>query len=782
MKRRFLAVIALVIMSAMTLSSCAIPDIFNQWFGNEVELTDAPLQTEKIADFTQGAPDASVLYPSHGWSNGDVFNVVWQNDNVYYEDGIMRLGIVEEPATVWIDGVEVPYSYTAGEARTENYYHYGDYEVRMKPSANPGTASTFFVCTGPYDLKDGEPNPHDEIDIEFLGKDTTKVQFNFFVNGKGGNEYMYDLGFDASEEFHTYGFRWEPDSITWFVDGKPVYKVTTDTSVQEAKNVRVVEALPQTAGRMLTNYWCGNERAWAWMGMYEGETRDNGTQYEWMGTSAEGAPLNSGSGSVTPDNPNPDNPNPDVNPSDPVKLDVEFLTDHKDIYTIEAPAQFADSARITYSAVVGNSWANVNTWIDGKIGGYDTLSFKIKNDGEAEVNIWLQLQNAGTNVAEEHLIIPAGEEKEFEISYSGNIQIALFFIDSSHVVTEGATYAGDITISEIKVAKKGATEDPDPTPDPEPTPDPDPVVGEYLEFKADPIYTLHNTEQYVNFVRVTYSGVDTKTYQNVNAWIKDKAAGKSEWTATVTNNGEATVYITLKLETEDHTALKEEKLEIAPGETKTLKSTFEGEAAFIYFFVDSGWSETVTTHSGDVVISGVAFSGEANTPNPDPEPTPDPDPTPDDSTSTPVTFEYWWASNTSLYSYEGSNPITIRYNGAGSGYACVGGHPGNYVAGKNVFTVTITNNGAAATKVRVDVQNGASAICNVSATAEGYDVETVEGSTLEIPAGESATLVITFNSTDGAIANIVLFVDTMREDSATYNSEIVLSDMSFSQK
>ena len=227
--------------------------------------------------------------------------------------------------------------------------------------------------------------------------------------------------------------------------------------------------------------------------------------------------------------------------------------------------------------------------------------------------------------------------------------------------------------------------------------------------------------------------------------------------------------------------MKEEKLEIAPGETKTLKSTFEGEAAFIYFFVDSGWSETVTTHSGDVVISGVAFSGEANTPNPDPEPTPDPDPTPD-STSTPATFEYWWASNTSLYSYEGSNPITIRYNGAGSGYACVGGHPGNYVAGKNVFTVTITNNGAAATKVRVDVQNGASAICNVSATAEGYDVETVEGSTLEIPAGESATLVITFNSTDGAIANIVLFVDTMREDSATYNSEIVLSDMSFSQK
>lgn len=44
-----------------------------------------------------------------------------------------------------------------------------------------------------------------EIDIEVLGKDTTKVQFNYYTNGVGNHEYMYDLGFDASEGFHTYG-------------------------------------------------------------------------------------------------------------------------------------------------------------------------------------------------------------------------------------------------------------------------------------------------------------------------------------------------------------------------------------------------------------------------------------------------------------------------------------------------------------------------------------------------------------------------------------------------
>ena len=39
---------------------------------------------------------------------------------------------------------------------------------------------------------------------------------------------MYDLGFDASQGFHTYGFDWQPDKITWYVDGKAVYTAYSD--------------------------------------------------------------------------------------------------------------------------------------------------------------------------------------------------------------------------------------------------------------------------------------------------------------------------------------------------------------------------------------------------------------------------------------------------------------------------------------------------------------------------------------------------------------------------
>ena len=93
----------------------------------------------------------------------------------------------------------------------------------MQAIKNDGVVSSFFIYTGPSDN-----NPWDEIDIEVLGKDTTKVQFNYFTNGVGNHEYMYDLGFDASKGYHTYGFDWQPDKITWYVDGKEVYSATTN--------------------------------------------------------------------------------------------------------------------------------------------------------------------------------------------------------------------------------------------------------------------------------------------------------------------------------------------------------------------------------------------------------------------------------------------------------------------------------------------------------------------------------------------------------------------------
>ena len=108
-------------------------------------LTDEPLAGETVADFTQGASER--FFSSDGWTNGSVFNTWWSGSNVLYEDGVMQLTIDENP-----DGSEENNNeYFGGEARSHEWYGYGDFEVRMKPAKKAGTASTFFTCTGDYD-------------------------------------------------------------------------------------------------------------------------------------------------------------------------------------------------------------------------------------------------------------------------------------------------------------------------------------------------------------------------------------------------------------------------------------------------------------------------------------------------------------------------------------------------------------------------------------------------------------------------------------------------------
>ena len=650
MKKRIIGVFALMLVATMALSSCSVingvVDFVNGIINPAVELTDEALNADMLIDFADGA-NPEVLFESDGWSNGDVFNVVWKKHNVIYENGIMRLSIAEEKATAWIDDAEVEYDYTAGEARTQNYYHYGDYEVSMKPSANPGTASTFFVCTGPYDLKDGVPNAHDEIDIEFLGNDTTHVQFNFFVNGVGGNEYMYDLGFDASEEFHTYGFRWLPDSITWFVDGQPVYKVTTDTTAKAAGNLKIVEKLPSTAGRILTNYWCGNERAWGWMGAYTGAVKDQGTEYQWIKTSAVGAPLN---------------PPVDVPPVEGGD-EIDWTAIDPIVPTFESTPEYTvaidgNKANVTYTDVSGSAYKPVEMDVTEAVAGKNHVYLKVTNNGTETVNVRVNMydptltgNNTATNISAtmngvavrtdldwggSFFDIPAGESAELVVYFGvGGIKLQLM-IDSSR--NDSTLRSGDVTVEDIKFAAVGEVEVPHSCKDADgdnvcdecgkgmivPPTIADPVSGNLstvidgttveLGGNVTDGYGVHGSDD--GTVKVEYTNISTNTYENVWADIADVAAGKNEISLNIKNNGAETAYITVKIEASGAVALMEGKMEIPAGEEHTFNGSFEGVAEKLYFFIDSGWSVDNTTHAGEVIISNIAFAGGEPTPDP----------------------------------------------------------------------------------------------------------------------------------------------------------------------
>ncbi len=211
------------------------------------------LEATLIADFKDGCP--KTFEKSGEWSNGSMFNVTWRKANCTFEDEKLQLIIDKDPK-----GTTIPYS--GGELRSKAFYGYGRYEVSMKAIKNDGVVSSFFTYTGPSDK-----NPWDEIDIEFLGKNTNKVQFNYYTKGSGGHEKLVDLGFDASEDFHTYAFEWRKDRIDWFVDGELVHTATNN--------------LPKTPGKIMMNAWCGTGVD-SWLKAFDDSNLPLTAEYQWI--------------------------------------------------------------------------------------------------------------------------------------------------------------------------------------------------------------------------------------------------------------------------------------------------------------------------------------------------------------------------------------------------------------------------------------------------------------------------------------------------------------------
>lgn len=193
----------------------------------------------------------ATMHKADGWSNGGMFNCTWRASNIWF-DGYLNIKIDRDYATG---------GYSGGEYRTNDTFGYGMYDVSLKAIKNDGVVTSFFTYTGPSD-----GTVWDEIDIEILGKDTTKVQFNYYTNGVGNHEYVHDLGFDASQGFHQYGFLWQPGRITWYVDGKAVHTATNN--------------IPTTPGRIMMNAWPGTGVD-EWLKPYNGRT-PLVAQYDWI--------------------------------------------------------------------------------------------------------------------------------------------------------------------------------------------------------------------------------------------------------------------------------------------------------------------------------------------------------------------------------------------------------------------------------------------------------------------------------------------------------------------
>lgn len=218
--------------------------------------TRASAATHFGDSFDSGSIDTQ-NWQKGSWKNPDPFNCTWRENNINLVDGKVAITLDKDT-----QGGSTPYS--SGELRSTKEYGYGLYQVNMKPAKNIGVNSSFFTFTGPSTDKPTEP--WDEIDIEFLGKDTTKVQFNYYTNGVGKHEYIYDLGFDASASYHTYSYEWHENCIIWRVDGE-VAHIAYDN-------------IPTHPGKIMMNLWNGTGVD-DWLGAYDGTTPLK-AYYDWM--------------------------------------------------------------------------------------------------------------------------------------------------------------------------------------------------------------------------------------------------------------------------------------------------------------------------------------------------------------------------------------------------------------------------------------------------------------------------------------------------------------------
>lgn len=186
--------------------------------------------------------DKKVWYVSDGWNNGAHQNCTWSKKQVAVRDGKLELSFDA--------GKSGERDYACGEIQTRKRYGYGTYEVRMKSATGPGLNSAFFTYIGPTDKK-----PHDEIDFEVLGKDTSRVQVNQYVAAKGGNEKLIDVLGGADAGFNDYAFVWQKERLRYYVNGALVHEVTD------------ADKLPDNAQKIFLSLW-GTDTLSDWMGRF----------------------------------------------------------------------------------------------------------------------------------------------------------------------------------------------------------------------------------------------------------------------------------------------------------------------------------------------------------------------------------------------------------------------------------------------------------------------------------------------------------------------------------
>jgi beta-glucanase (GH16 family) len=150
----------------------------------------------------------------------------------------------------WVQGSINGYQYASGMLNTFHSFEqtYGYFEMRAQMPAGQGTWPAFWM------LPASGVTPPPELDIvEVLGRDpgTVHTALHRIDNG-----VYADIGHETkvgstSDGFHTYGVNWQPDTITWYFDGRAIAQTATSSDMHQPMYMIVNLALGGHWGGMV---------------------------------------------------------------------------------------------------------------------------------------------------------------------------------------------------------------------------------------------------------------------------------------------------------------------------------------------------------------------------------------------------------------------------------------------------------------------------------------------------------------------------------------------------
>lgn len=163
---------------------------------------------------------------THSW---DTNLALFSTENVSFDNGILSLSLTPAPT----DAVK---PFRGVEMRSVATERYGRIEARVRLARGSGVVSSLVTIYTPWPADNWN-----ELDIEFLGRYSDRVQFNAMVYTGPPTQApvqqsvtptqfpeLANLDFDPSSDFHVYGIQWTPTDARFSIDGAVRHVWNTD--------------------------------------------------------------------------------------------------------------------------------------------------------------------------------------------------------------------------------------------------------------------------------------------------------------------------------------------------------------------------------------------------------------------------------------------------------------------------------------------------------------------------------------------------------------------------